>query len=94
MALRISDSSGFVMAHVRPAPIAIDKKAAPRTGRFGSPKEILEAPQIVFTPSSSRILRTSFRKVTIAQTEIWSLMDLQTRVREVRKVQEVRLANC
>ena len=55
------------MAHVKPAPIAIDKKAAPRAGRFGNPKEILEAPQIMFTSSSSRILRTSFRKVTIAE---------------------------
>ena len=47
------------MADVIPAPIAIGKKALLIPCRFGSPKETLEAPQVVFTPNSSLNLRTS-----------------------------------
>ena len=47
------------MADVIPAPIAIGKKALLIPCRFGSPKDTLEAPQVVFTPNSSRNLRTS-----------------------------------
>lgn len=34
---------------------------------------------------------TLYQRVTTAQTELWSLMDLQSRVREVRRVQGVQL---
>ena len=35
--------------------------------------------------------RTLYERVTTAQTELWSLMDLQSRVRKVREVQGVQL---
>ena len=41
------------------AVIAIGRNALLIPCRFGSPKEMLEAPQVVLTPSSSRSLRTS-----------------------------------
>ncbi len=50
--------SGLVIAEVRPDAIAIGRKAAFSAGRFGSPKLTLDAPHVVFTPSSSRSRRT------------------------------------
>ena len=47
------------MADVIPAPIAIGKKALLIPCRFGNPNETFDAPQVVFTPNSSRNLRTS-----------------------------------
>ena len=44
-----------------PAVIAIGKKALLIPCRFGRPKEMLEAPQVVFTPNSSRKRRTSVK---------------------------------
>ena len=40
------------------APIAMGRKALLMPWRLGSPKEMLEAPQVVFTPNSSRKRRT------------------------------------
>ena len=51
--------TGFIIADVIPATIAIGKNALLIPCRFGSPKEILDAPHVVFTPSSSRRRRTS-----------------------------------
>ena len=42
------------MADVIPAPIAIGKKALLIPCRFGSPNDTFDAPQVVFTPNSSR----------------------------------------
>ena len=50
---------GFMMAEVMPAAMAIGRKAALTAWRWGRPKEMFEAPQVVFTPSSSRSRRTS-----------------------------------
>jgi hypothetical protein len=47
----------LVIAEVMPAPIAIARKAAFMPCRFGRPKEMLEAPQVVLTLSSSRSRR-------------------------------------
>ena len=55
----ISDSSGLVMADVRPEAIAMVRNAALMPCRFGSPKLTLEAPHVVLTPSSSRSRRSS-----------------------------------
>ncbi len=55
--LRLS-SRGLVMAQVMPAAIAMGTNAAFSACRFGSPKEILDAPHTVLTPSSSRTRRT------------------------------------
>ena len=49
---------GFMIAEVMPEAIAIGRKAALMPWRFGRPKEMLEAPQVVLTPSSSRSRRT------------------------------------
>ena len=46
------------MAEVMPAPMAMVRKAAFTPLRFGRPKLMLEAPQVVFTRSSSRKRRT------------------------------------
>src|SRR5690606_23487013 len=54
IAAMISGSSGLVIADVRPAPIAIARKAALMPARLGRPKLMLEAPHVVFTCSSSR----------------------------------------
>ena len=43
---------GFIIAEVIPAAIAIGKNALLIPCRFGSPNDILEAPQVVLTPSS------------------------------------------
>jgi hypothetical protein len=47
-----------MMAEVIPEAIAIGRKAALMPCRCGRPKEMLEAPQLVFTFSSSRSRRT------------------------------------
>src|SRR5690625_1090511 len=49
---------GFMIADVMPAPAAMARKAALRPWRWGRPKEMLEAPQVVLTPSSSRRRRS------------------------------------
>ena len=46
-----------MIALVRPAVIAIGSQAAPRVCRSGMPNETLEAPQVMFTPNSSRMRR-------------------------------------
>ena len=43
---------GFIIALVIPAAIAIGKNVALIVCLFGNPKEMFEAPQVVFTPSS------------------------------------------
>src|SRR5690606_26856903 len=53
-----SACSGLVIAEVMPAPISMERKAALRPCRFGSPKLKFEAPQVVLTFSSSRSRRT------------------------------------
>ena len=45
---------GFVMAEVSPLAMAIVRNAPLMPSRFGSPKLTLLAPQVEFTPSSSR----------------------------------------
>ena len=45
--------SGFMIAEVMPAPIAIVRNAAFKPCRFGRPKKMFDAPQMVFTASSS-----------------------------------------
>ena len=72
---RISSSSGFVIAHVIPAPIAIAMNTALSVGRPANPKEMLEAPQIVFTPSSSRRRLTNLNRVTIAEGTALTILD-------------------
>ena len=47
-----------MIALVMPEAIAIGRKAALMPWRFGRPKEMFEAPQVVLTPSSSRRRRT------------------------------------
>jgi len=54
-----SAASGFVIAEVSPAVIAIGRNAALIRSRSGMPKLTLLAPQVVLTPSSSRRRRTS-----------------------------------
>ena len=46
--------SGFMIALVMPAPMAIDRKAPVMLCLAGSPKLTFDAPQVVFTWSSSR----------------------------------------
>jgi hypothetical protein len=46
-----------MIALVRPAVIAIGRNAAPSVWRAGIPKDTLEAPQVMFTPNSSRMRR-------------------------------------
>jgi len=53
--------SGFVIADVRPAIIAIVRNAPLIVSRLGSPKLMLDAPHVVLTPSSSRSLRTRWK---------------------------------
>ena len=53
------NATGFMIAEVIPAVIAIGKKALFIPCLFGSPNEIFEAPHVVLTPNSSRNLRTS-----------------------------------
>ena len=48
----VSACSGFVIADVRPAPIAMVRNALLMPSRFGRPKLTLEAPQVVLTFSS------------------------------------------
>jgi hypothetical protein len=43
--------TGFIIADVIPAAIAIGKNALLKPWRFGSPNEMFDAPQVVFTPS-------------------------------------------
>lgn len=53
---RITSSwQGLVIADVMPALIAMDRKAPLIPLRSGSPKLILDAPQVVLQPSSLRI---------------------------------------
>ena len=52
------NATGFIIADVIPAPIAIGKNALLIPCRLGNPKEILDAPHVVFTPNSSLNLRT------------------------------------
>ena len=47
-------ATGFMIALVMPSEAAIARNALLMPCRFGRPKEMLEAPQVVFTPSSSR----------------------------------------
>ena len=49
-----SDSKGLVIAEVRPLAMAMDRKELLMPDRLGSPKLILEAPQVELTPNSSR----------------------------------------
>ena len=51
---RTPSASGLVIAEVRPLAIAIARNAPLMPSRSGSPKLTFEAPQVVFTPSSSR----------------------------------------
>ena len=46
-----------MIALVRPAVIAIGSQAAPRVCRSGMPNDVLDAPQVMLTPNSSRIRR-------------------------------------
>ena len=46
-----------MIALVSPAVIAIGSQAAPRVCRSGIPKDVLDAPQVMFSPCSSRIRR-------------------------------------
>ena len=57
-ALRTGWCSGFVIAVFMPAIAAIVRNAASMPWRSGMPNEMFEAPQLTFTPSSSRISRT------------------------------------
>ncbi len=43
-------ATGFMMALVMPAAKTIGRKALLMPWRFGRPKEMLEAPQVVLTP--------------------------------------------
>ena len=61
IAARVSAESGFVIAEVSPEAIAIGRKAALIPSRFGRPKLTLEAPQVVFTLSSSRSRRSRWK---------------------------------
>ena len=54
----ISVCSGFMIAEVMPAPIAEIRNAAVMPSRAGSPKLMLEAPQVVLTFSSPRRRRS------------------------------------
>ena len=58
-AWRTSSCSGDVIALVIPFAIAIARNAPLIPLRFGSPNEMFDAPQVVFTPSSSWRRRTS-----------------------------------
>ena len=58
-AWRTSACSGLVMADVIPDAMAMARNAPLIPLRFGRPKEMFEAPQVVFTPSSSCSRRTS-----------------------------------
>ena len=49
---------GFMIADVMPAPMTMGMKPALMPWRCGRPNEMFEAPQVVFTPSSSRRRRT------------------------------------
>ncbi len=51
-ALTISSCSGFMIAEVIPAPIAMERKVALMPSRAGRPKLTFEAPQVVLTLSS------------------------------------------
>ena len=74
--LFIGNITGFMIADVIPATMAIGKKASLIPCRFGRPNEMFEAPQVVFTPSSSRRRRTKAKTcrpaVPIAPTGITS----------------------
>jgi hypothetical protein len=59
-------SIGFVIAQVTPGPIVMARKAALRTGRSASQNETLDAPQVVFTPSSSLRCSTKVNRVAHA----------------------------
>ena len=54
-------ATGFMIAEVIPAPIAMGKKALLIPWRFGRPNDTFEAPQVVFTPNSSRRRRTNVK---------------------------------
>ena len=74
--LILNTSRGFVIADVRPAPIAIARNDGFRPGRLGRPKLTLDAPQVVLTPNSSRqrfrILNTDRPALAIAPIGITS----------------------
>src|SRR3954451_17773446 len=56
-----SGISGFVIAEVIPAAMAIGRNAPLMPSRFGRPKLTFDAPQVVLTRSSSRRRRTSWK---------------------------------
>ena len=56
-----------MIAHVRPCDAAIERNPAPSVCRPGSPNEVFEAPQVMFTPSSSRISRDVSRNSVTAR---------------------------
>ena len=56
-----------MIALVSPWLCATARNAAPSVCRPGSPNDVFEAPQVMFTPSSSRISRTVSRKSVTAR---------------------------
>ncbi len=62
-----SPCSGFMIAEVMPAPAAMARNVALSACRLGRPNEMFEAPQVVFTPSSSR--RRRIRRSAAAPAE-------------------------
>ena len=62
-----SGERASMIADVRPCVEAVAMKWAPSAWRPGMPKLVLEAPQVVFTPSSSRIRRSVSKKSTAAR---------------------------
>ena len=47
----ISSDRASITAHVKPCEAAIERKPAPSVCRPGSPNEVFDAPQVMFTPS-------------------------------------------
>ena len=55
-----------MIALVRPCDCAIERNAAPSVLRLGRPKAVFDAPQVVLTPSSSRMRRTASTNIVTA----------------------------
>ena len=56
-----------MIALVSPWLAAIERNAAPSVSRPGRPNDVFDAPQVMFTPSSSRISLTVSRKSVTAR---------------------------